>query len=145
MKTDQSGLDFLKAHEGLRLKIYLDSAGLKTIGYGHLLKLGKEDRFKAGISKEEAGKLLAEDILHVEHIVNNLVKVQLTQNQFNVLVSFVFNIGAAHFATSSLLRELNKENYTRVSSELKRWVHAGGKEITGLRVRRLEESKVWDT
>lgn len=118
MKISKNGIDFIKRMEGLKLEVYSDSAGLPTIGYGHLIK--KNENFIT-ITEEIAEKLLIDDLVHAEQCINTNVKVTLNQNQFDALVSFVFNIGCNRFKTSTLLKKLNENNMIAASLEFLRW------------------------
>lgn len=141
MKLNQSGIDFIKKHEGWRDSVYLDSAGLETIGYGHLLKSGES--FDGTITKQQGESLLLHDVSIAEKAVNDLVGVVLNQNQFNALVSFTFNLGRGNFEESTLLRLINDGNFGAAMLEFDRWVHAGGKMISGLVARRKKEAELF--
>ena len=145
METSQAGVDLIKEFEGFDPQIYKDSAGHETVGYGHKLTKAEKDsgKFKNGITKKEAEDLLKQDLKAAEKAVNDLVKVPLNQNQFDALVSFVFNIGRGNFARSTLLKELNKGNYHAVPSEIQRWNKAGGQVVPGLVNRRKKEAQRW--
>ncbi|MCB2081386.1 MAG: lysozyme, partial [Rickettsiales bacterium] len=84
----QDGLNLIKHFEGFEPEIYLDAAGLPTIGYGHLIRKGEHKMFENGISESAAEALLSKDIWTAENSVLRLVNVPLTDNQFNALVSF---------------------------------------------------------
>jgi len=114
----KNGLNLLKQFEGWRSQVYLDSAGLPTIGYGHLLKPGE---FFDIITKAEGESLLKSDVAEAENAVNDNVNVALTQNMFDALVSFVYNIGAYNFASSTLLRVLNEGDYEEARRQLSVW------------------------
>jgi lysozyme len=141
-RVSPRGLDIIKRHEGLRLNAYLCPAGVWTIGYGHTSAAGAPT-VKPGmrITEAEALAILARDLGRFEARVNRLVKVPLTQHQFDALVSFDFNTGAIH--SSTLLRKLNAGRHQDVPAELMRWTRAGGKELPGLVRRRREEAGLW--
>jgi len=140
MTISQAGIDNLKQFEGYREKVYLDSANLPTIGYGHLLKPGED--FKI-ITREFAEQLLRQDIKTAESAVNKHVTVDLTQNQYDALVSFVYNVGGGAFAKSTLLKKLNSGDYNGAQNELPRWNKAGGKVHQGLANRRQHEQQIF--
>ena len=147
-KISQNGLKFIAEHEGMRLNLYNDPANHATIGVGHLVHQGpicgnEPEEFKCGISKERAMEILRSDVITAENAVNKLVKVPLNQNQFDALVSFVFNIGETQFTSSTLLAKLNNQDYKAVPSELNRWVHGGGKKLPGLINRRRDEGNLF--
>jgi lysozyme len=130
----------IKQEEGLRLTSYLCPSKVWTIGWGHTLTA------KPGmtITKEQAESLLSKDIARFEDAVNSYVKVPLNQNQFDALVSFVYNVGAGNFLQSTLLKVLNQKNYDQASKEFLRWNKgSGGKVLSGLVTRRANESKLF--
>lgn len=129
--------DFIVEKEGFRTKIYKDTAGLDTIGYGHLIKKG--ENFSSGITKSQAANLLEKDLKIAENSVNNYVKVGLSVNQKAALISFVFNVGVGAFQKSTLLQLLNKGQLSQAVQELDKWVYSGGKLTQGLVNRRKAE------
>lgn len=137
----QDGLNLIKHFEGFEPEIYLDAAGLPTIGYGHLIR-SVED-FSGGISEEEAETLLADDVQIAERAVLRLVKVPLTDNQFNALVSFTFNLGSGALQRSTLRRKVNREEHAEAPPEFMRWVWAGGRKLKGLIRRREAEATLY--
>lgn len=146
MEISEAGLAFVKANEGVRKHVYLDSAGLKTAGVGHLL-VGPERAMAVGeiVMDEEIDDWLKHDLQTAEDAVNTLVKVALNQNQFDALVDFVFNVGTKAFGHSTLLRDLNMGNYGDAAGQLLAWVHAGGRLIPGLVARRNREKRLFET
>ena len=118
MNLSDKGKEFLKHHEGYRERVYADGAGYATIGYGH--KLGKYETFTL-IDKDQADLLFNRDASIAESVVNTLVKVKLTQNQFDALVSFVFNLGGNAFYKSTLLKKLNNKEFDKAANEFLRW------------------------
>jgi len=141
MNLDQNGINIIKEFEGFKAYPYLDSAGLLTIGYGHLIKKG--ELFERDISIEEAEIILAQDAGFAINAVNNFVLVPLSQNQFNSLVSFVFNVGVGAFARSTMLGKINKKDYQGAFDEFKRWNKAGGNVVAGLVNRRRKEAALF--
>lgn len=123
MKTSDEGLKMIRQAEGCVLHIYKDQAGLDTIGVGHLLTMADKSsgRFNDGITEEQAMDLLREDVASTEKHVSDLVSVPLTQNQFDALVDFTFNVGRTALATSTLLKRLNAGDYAAVPSEMAKW------------------------
>ena len=136
MKTGINGLNLIKEFEGLRLQAYQCSANIWTIGYGHTADVSANDV----ITEEEALSFLRQDVAESERTVNQYVHVPLTQNQFDALVSFVFNLGVGNFRTSTLLRKLNAGDDDGAAQEFGCWIHAGGKALPGL-VRRREAER----
>lgn len=156
MRIDSAGVDFIKSVEGHKNNVYLDVAGLPTIGVGHLLTQselasgtvdihGKDYTYSKGLSDTQVNELLIQDLLFTELAVNSAVSVDLTQNQYNALVSFVFNVGVGAFRKSTLLDILNQEDYDGVPKQLKRFVYSAGKKIPGLVNRRAREIELWNS
>ena len=143
MHTSAAGLNLIKASEGFRAKVYLDCVGLPTIGYGH--RLLNPHSFPDGIAEDFAEHILRCDVDDAEAAVERLVKVPLTQGQFDALVDFTFNLGEGRLAESTLLRDLNAGRYDDAAEQLLRWDHAGMKEIPWLQERREAEYHLWHT
>jgi lysozyme len=146
METSARGLDAIARFEGFWAKPDNDAAGHCTVGYGHLLHRGRCTRselHRAGITRDAGLTLLASDVAKTEGHITRLVSVPLSQNQFDALVSLVFNIGGGAFAGSKLLRVLNAGRYTEVPRQIRRWVYAGHKKLNGLVRRRDFEAKLW--
>lgn len=116
LTMSEQGLGLLRDREGCRLEAYLDSVGVPTIGVGHTTGV----HMGMTITAEEALELLREDLKWSEAAVNNGVSVPLKQNQFDALVSFVFNVGQGAFASSTLRRRLNAGDPYAVD-EFDRW------------------------
>jgi len=141
MKFSTAGLELLKRAEGFRNRVYLDVAGVPTIGYGH--RLLNPESFPRGVEEAQAAAILACDVREAEEAVQRLVKVPLTQGQFDALVDFCFNLGAGRLANSTLLKVLNGGRYEEAGEQLLRWDLAGGVENTGLKARREAEFALW--
>ena len=131
----QAGLQLIKQFEGCKLVAYKDGGGVWTIGYGHTANVFP----KMTIMQVEADRLLSEDLKWAEATVNNHVKVPLTQQQYDALVSFVFNIGGCEFKSSTLLKKLNANEYLEAANQILRWDHDNGKVVRGLTNRRVAE------
>lgn len=150
MNISQNGVDMIKSFEGFRSSSYLDSVGVPTIGYGttHIngipVHLGN-----ASISEAQAEVYLRKDLEDAVKAVNKLVHVEINQNQFDALVSFVYNLGAGALASSHLLTYLNGKKYISAGDEFHKWDkgHINGKlvQIAGLTKRRLLEEKLFNT
>ena len=139
MKISQEGVNLIKHFEGCRLEAYKCPAGVWTIGYGHTKGVKEGD----AIEQEAAEAFLIEDLEAFEQAVARLVKVPLTQQQFDALVSFTFNLGAGNLAASTLLRKLNNYQYAEVPEQMMRWVRAGGQVLDGLVRRRAAEAALF--
>lgn len=138
-----SGLSLIKEFEGFSADIYLDAAGLPTIGYGHLLRAGEDKMFRRGISHEAAIALLIKDVQASERAVLRLISVPLTDSQFDALVSFTFNLGAGSLQRSTLRRKVNRGEHHEATTEFRKWVWAGGKKLKGLIRRRQAEAEIY--
>jgi len=149
MNLSQAGVDLIKQFEGFRSKMYVCAAGKKTIGYGHVILRGDTIRntslMTANITKAEAEELLRKDAKIAEKAVKDNVKVNLTQGQYDALVSFIFNVGTANFKKSTLLKKLNVGNYTGAADEFPKWNKGGGKVLPGLVTRRAAEKKLFES
>ena len=142
MKTSAKGIAFLKLREGFRSKVYNDTGGVATIGYGHMVLPG--EKFDS-LSIQEATALLYKDINIAESCVNNFVKVQLNQNQFDALISFIYNLGCSAFKGSTLLRLLNAGDYEGAANQFQRWSNDNGKFVSALLKRRMLEKQLFIT
>lgn len=148
MKLDKSGYDLIKSFEGLSLKPYKCSAGISTIGFGNTYY---ENNVKVQMSDPVITKQRAEDLLKLNADrfavkVSNIVHKPITQNQFNSLVSFAYNLGSGALASSTLLKLVNiNPNDAMIAKEFLRWNKAGGKTIQGLTNRRIKESSLYFT
>lgn len=141
MQTSDKGIDLIKQFEGCKLSAYQDSVGVWTIGYGWTQPVdGKPIRAGMTIKQETAERLLKTGLVRYETDVSRLVKVGLTQGQFDALVSFTYNLGARSLSTSTLLRKLNAGDYAGAADEFLRWNKAGGKVLNGL-IRRREAER----
>lgn len=139
----QEGLDLIKRFEGFSPTVYICSAGYPTIGYGHLVRDDEQHRYQQGITEQEAEDLLRRDVQVAERAVLRLIDVPLTDNQYDVLVSFTFNLGAGALQRSTLRRKVNREEHADVPTQFRRWVWAGGKRLRGLIKRRAAESGMY--
>lgn len=144
MKTSNPGINLIKSFEGLRLKAYDDGVGVWTIGFG-TIKYPNGVRVKKGdtCSDAQAEQYLRNDLVTFENAINKLVKVSLTQNQFDALVSFTYNLGETNLASSTLLKKLNAKDCKGAAAEFPRWNKAGGKVLNGLVKRRNAEMELF--
>lgn len=139
MKTSDSGLGLIKEYEGCRLTAYQDSVGVWTIGVGHTNGVKEGDK----ITQAQADDFLKQDLAVAEADVGRLVTVDLTQGQFDALVSFTFNLGAGNLSSSTLLARLNAGNYSAAAEQFGRWVFAGNVLQQGLVKRRAAEKALF--
>ena len=140
MSLSQKGIDFIKKHEGFSSTVYNDSAGNPTIGYGHLIKKGED--YSNGINEQEAEKLLSKDLQNAVDAVNKKIEVKLSQNQFDALVDFTYNVGINNFSKSTLLSNINSVNKITMSNFID-WKYAGGMILQGLIRRRTDEYNLY--
>ena len=139
MNTSPKGIALIKEFEGLRLKAYKCPGGVWTIGYGHTAGV------KSGmvITEAQAEEYLKADLIVFERYLNGL-RLALNQNQFDALVSFIYNVGTGNFSSSTLLRKVRanpQEN--SIMDEFLRWVYSKGRVLPGLQRRRLDEMKLY--
>lgn len=140
MKPSERGLALIRQFEGLRLSAYRCAAGVLTIGWGTTkgVKMGME------ITRDEADRLLMEDVQRFADHVAALVKVPLNQNQIDALTSFVYNVGPAAFGKSTMLKLINQGLLEDAANQFVRWNKAGGKVLAGLTARRAAEKKLFE-
>jgi lysozyme len=142
--TSDQGVEFLKKFEGCSLNLYTCSAGYPTIGYGHKLK--PDEDFDV-IDYDEAEKLLRDDLLISERAVIRNIATPLSDEQFDALVSFTFNLGSGALQRSTLKQKINSFIFPEpedIEAEFLRWVHSGGIQLPGLINRRRAEAKLYN-
>lgn len=134
------GLLLIQGFEGLRLKAYDDGVGVWTIGFG-TIKYPNGVKVKKGdvCTKEQASEYMRHDLATFIKAVNKLVKVPVNQNQFDALVSLIYNIGETNFSNSTLLKKLNAGDYAGAANQFPAWNKAKGKVLQGLVNRRAAE------
>ena len=140
MKISLEGLSLIKKFEGCELEAYKCAAGVWTIGYGSTKEVKEGDTLTQG----EADYLLRHEMDEYEGYVKDSVTVDLDQNQFDALVSWVFNLGPSNLKASTMLKVLNNKEFEEVPSQIKRWNKAGGKVLQGLIRRREAEALLFE-
>ena len=139
-----SGIDFIAGYEHFSESIYIDPCGNPTIGYGHLIRPGEN---YTTINTQEATQLLSNDVEKAVNVVNKYVKVPLSQNQFDAMTSFTFNVGVGNLLKSSLLRNVNSGDNSVINASFLKWNKGliKGKYTTlpGLTGRRQAESNLF--
>lgn len=130
-------MQLIKSFEGLELYPYLDIVGVATVGYGHTG--AGVDMTGGAITEERANYLLQSDLGWAERAVQRNIHVHLTQNEFDALVSFTFNLGGGALQRSTLRSMLNRGDYIGASDEFPKWRRAGGRVVRGLVRRRAAE------
>ena len=139
MKTSPKGIALIKEFEGLRLKAYKCPGGVWTIGYGHTAGV------KSGmvITEAQAEEYLKADLIVFERYLNGH-GLALNQNQFDALISFIYNVGTGNFSNSTLLRKVRANPQDNsIMDEFLRWVYSKGRVLPGLQRRRLAEMKLY--
>lgn len=150
-RVSTNGISEIVRHEGEILYVYADPVGLLTMGVGHLLTPTEKRIYTEGqkITREFSRRLLRKDLQRFEDCVDKLVRVPLTQNQFDSLVSLAFNIGEANFERSTLLKRLNQKDYDGAARAFMSWTKAREngvlKELPGLVTRRKAEKRIFLT
>ena len=160
MQMSALGRQMLTDLEGFKTRMYHDSAGLPTIGVGHLItqqelaqgyilirRTGQQINWRGEISQGDVDAILEQDLPEYEEAVNRLVAADLAQHQFDALVSFCFNVGETRFGKSTLLRLVNAGNFAAVADQFRVWtkVTINGKkvQVRGLLNRRNKEISMW--
>lgn len=146
MKLSGNGIELLKRFEGLALEAYQDIAGIWTIGYGHT---GPDVKPGMRITEHEADDLLRRDLAPREDAVSRLTSTSLNRNEFDALVSFVYNIGVDAFRKSTPLRRLNRGDRLGAADALAWWnkatISGRLREVIGLTRRRAAERALFLT
>lgn len=146
MKITNEAIALIKKHEGVRLEAYLCPSKIPTIGYGATFyQDGSRVKMGDKISSAQADDLLQYHLRHFTKGLIPLLKVQLNDNQFSALISFVFNLGLGNFKTSTLRRVINSGKATEqeIRDQFNRWVFSGGKKLNGLIKRRKDEADLY--
>lgn len=143
-RTSKKGINLIKQFEGLKLKPYLCSAAVPTIGYGTTIypngkKVSLSDSL---ITEAQAEEYLANDLIYFEKQVDAFTTDAVNQNQFDALVSFAYNCGIGNLKSSTLLRKVNANpNDPSIATEFSKWTRATGKIVQGLVNRRQKEQE----
>ena len=158
MKVSQKCIDQIKRDEGVRNRPYQFPAILWSVGVGHLIdpnhvKVKLADRkqlpIPAGwdrvLSDDEIDEILRKDLTRFETGVLRLIKVPLTQGQFDALVSFSFNVGLGNLQNSTLRMKVNRGDFEGAAEQFLVWTKAGGKVLQGLVKRRTHEKEMFES
>lgn len=143
--TSDRGIEFIKHFEGCSLNLYKCSAGHPTIGYGHKLNDNEDFDF---ISADQAENILRNDLIIIERSVLRNISSPLSDNQFDALVSFTFNLGPGALQRSTLRQKINDNfNYTQedIYNQFIKWIYASGQRNLGLLRRREAEAHLYLT
>ena len=139
MKTSNKGKNLIKEAEGLRLEAYLCPAGVPTIGWGHTkgVKIGQH------ITLAEAEDLLVEDIAPIERLLNSM-KINFRQEQFDALVSWIFNLGEGKFKGSTMYQRIvGNARDEEITDQMVKWIYSDGRPLPGLMKRRVAEANLF--
>jgi lysozyme len=147
VRTGEVGIEIIKKYEGFSADPYLCPAGVPTIGFGSTrwfdgYHITMDSRT---ISRDDATRLLQMELHHIESAVPRLIKAPLTQNQFDALASFTFNLGSGRLQSSTLRARVNRLDYDGAADEFPKWCKAANKVLPGLVRRRAEERQLWLT
>jgi len=134
MNISEKGINLIKQFEGCKLTAYLCPAGVWTIGYGHTEGVNKGDK----ITQDKAEELLKQDLSKFEDALNSY-GFALSQNQYDALICFMFNIGIQAFRTSTMFKYLRKNWYAAAAEQFNKWIYANHKPSKGLEKRRDAE------
>lgn len=144
MQISYNGIQFLKKWEGFKAEAYKDTGRVWTIGYGTIKWMGKPVEQGMKMTEKEAELALQADLAWAQTAVNQLVRYPLTQNMFDALVSFVYNVGETAFRKSTLLRLLNQGRKSEAAKQFERWKFDNGKVVQGLLNRREAERALFE-
>jgi len=145
MQISDKGIALIKHHEGVRLKPYQDCVKLWTVGVGHLIGDGKSlpPEWNRVLTMEEVDGILRKDLARFEQGVSKFCPVQLTQGEFDALISFSFNLGLGVLQRSTLRQKILRNDKKGAAEEFTKYVRAGGKIIKGLVTRRNDEKQLF--
>lgn len=139
MKISQKGIDLIKKFEGCKLQAYLCPAGVWTIGWGNT----SHAKASMSITQQQAETFLKDDIKPIETLLNGM-GINYTQNQFDALVSWIFNLGQGNFKSSTMYKYIvARKTDLEITDQMIKWVNAGGKPLLGLKKRRAEEANMF--
>jgi lysozyme len=133
-------VELVKKFEGFRDTAYLCPAGVWTIGYGTTENVSQGDE----VTKQDAEVWLMDDLIEASAAIDKLVEVPLTQEQYDALTSFVYNVGRDAFRKSTMLHLLNAGDYEGAAEQFPRWNKGGGRVLAGLSRRREAERQVFE-
>lgn len=158
MQVSQKCISQIKKDEGVKNKPYQCPALLWTVGVGHVIdphhaKVPFADRkalpipsgWDRVLSNDEIDEILRKDLNRFEQGVLRLIKVPMTQGQFDALVSFSFNVGLGNLQNSTLRMKINRGDYVGAAEQFLVWTKAGGKVLAGLVKRRTHEKEMFES
>lgn len=142
MDISDIGLELICGFEGFSPIPYPDTAGNPSIGFGH--RILPNEQFTS-ITEDQAKTLLSQDVRFAEEAVNSCVKIGLSQNQYDALVSLTYNIGGGNFLRSTLLQKLNQQEIKGAADQFLVWDRSGTDVVPGLTKRRITERALFLT
>ena len=139
MTISQKGIDLIKTFEGCKLFAYRDSVGIPTIAYGHT----KDVKMGMSITQKQAEEFLKNDIKPIERLLNGM-GINYTQNQFDALTSWIFNLGEGNFKKSTMYKNIvARKSDIEITDQMVKWYNAGGRPLAGLMRRRVAEANMF--
>ena len=135
----KKAFDVITKYEGWKPSTYVCPAGRKTIGWGFT---SPEFIRKGSMTRNEADKILVSYIDSLSSYLDGQVQVKLTENQKAALISFIYNVGRGNFESSTLLKKINKKDFSGAAQEFSKWTKSKGKTLSGLVSRRADE-RAW--
>lgn len=147
MNITDKGINLIKKYEGCKLKAYLCPAHVATIGWGNTAyKNGSKVKLGDTITQEQADELLLHVLNYFAKGIKEVVKKTLTDNQFNAILSFSYNLGLGNLRASTLLKKVNADpDDLSIKNEFMKWNKGGGQILPGLTKRRQEEANLYFT
>ena len=145
-KLSQKGLELIKSFEGLSLKPYVCAGGINTIGYGNTYytngkKVSLQDK---PITKQQAEELLKHSLSTYEKAVDSFCRDDISQSNFDALVSFAYNLGTGALQKSTLIKKVNANpKDVTIADEFLKWNKANGRVLAGLTRRRQAEANLY--
>ena len=136
-----AGLRLIRLFESFSAIPYICAGGYKSIAYGHLVKPG--EAFDLPLSPENGDIILLKDVSVAERAISRLIRVSLTQNQWDALTSWTFNLGSGALQASTLRQVINRGDLDEAPDQIRRWVYAGGRRLNGLVKRREIEARLF--
>lgn len=144
LTVSAAGLAGIRHDEGEVRQVYLDPVNIPTVCVGHTSTVTEKDVGEL-YSEHQCSVLLKQDLRDAESAVQRLVKIKLTQAQYDALVSWVFNLGAGNLASSTMLVRINAGDCWAAGKEMRRWNRAGARVLPGLTIRRNREARLWES
>ena len=142
LEMSDKGVELVKQYEGYHATPYVCPGGKLTIGYGHVILKGEK---YSNLNKAQATALLKKDLAKYERDVNSLINVKLTQEQYDALVSFTYNLGPGALQKSGLRKKVNGGQHKAVPAEFLKWSRCKKKILPGLVKRRKAEAQLYQS